>query len=760
MAITRDFTSGSPPNHDATASNAPTVAVNFAVSAGDLMVVTIAFESSTITVTSVTDTSGNTYVQAGAYARDTNSPSTSCVFHCLSVAAAAANTNTITVHLSGSITVWCVAMGAHLAGATWSLDKTTGTSGTTGNPASGNVTTTSASEYAVACCYADTGSATSGSGWTSQFVTSLSGLSATEDQILTSTATIGGNFTQGSSGNWSAIVATFSATTSGGTPSLPTQGRSPGFPTGAPLPGITRLGVGLLDAPNPGPTPAQKIVNPLPVQQRAPGFPPAAPLPGVALLGLALLAAPPVTVGPLAATMAGTGALSATPSGTGALSATMAATGALSASGITTLADVGSIQSQKPVPGFPSSAPLPGVPLLNVGVLQASPPFPGPMSGVFAGVGALSAALTGAGALADTMAGVGALTATLSGAGALASVMAATGALSASGITTLADVGSVQSQRAVPGFPTGAPLPGIALLNVGVLQASPPFFGPLTLTANATGALVANLAGSGALSDTMSATGALVAGLTGSGALSTTFAGVGTFTAAGITTLADVGSIPAQRRAPGYPRTAPLPGIPQLGEGVLVAPNPTPPGFISAAMNGVGAMSATLLGAGALADVMAGTGALTGTLGGSGALSDVLAGTGALSATLTGSGALASTQTAIGTLFGSLTGSGALADTLSATGALLATLSGAGALVLTTQGIGAFLGSLAGAGFLGLVVNGAGHLVANLGVGGLPPIRGAIRSEALLVGIIRSESLLGAGLSSEPMLVASIRSEG
>jgi hypothetical protein len=296
MAITRDFTSGSPPNHDATASNAPTIAVNFAVSAGDLMVVTIAFESSSITVTSVTDTSLNTYVQAGSYARDTNSPSTSCVFHCLSVAAASANTNTITVHLSGSITVWCVAMGATLAGATWALDKTAGTSGTTGNPASGSVTTTSANEYAVSCCYADAGSAVAGSGWTSQFVTSLSGLSAAEDQILTSTATLNGQFTQGSSGNWSAIIATYSATTSSGTPILATQRRAPGFPTNAPLPGIGSLGAGILKAPNPGPTPAQQIVTPLLVQQRTPGYPPYGPLPGVVRLSTSLLVAPNPTV--------------------------------------------------------------------------------------------------------------------------------------------------------------------------------------------------------------------------------------------------------------------------------------------------------------------------------------------------------------------------------------------------------------------------------------------------------------------------------
>jgi hypothetical protein len=220
VAITRNFTSGAPPVIDRVASSAPTVLVTFGVALGDLIVVPIVFEDGAITVTSVTDTAGNTYVQAGAYARDANSPSTSCAFYCASAKASSASTNTITVHLSSSTTVGAAVQSVTSPNVTWALDKTTGTSGTSGGISSGSVTTTSANEYVVASAYGDGASTQASGAITPQYThTPLGGLSfeATGDAILTSTGSIAGTFTYGG-GNFSAFIATFAATASASGP--------------------------------------------------------------------------------------------------------------------------------------------------------------------------------------------------------------------------------------------------------------------------------------------------------------------------------------------------------------------------------------------------------------------------------------------------------------------------------------------------------------------------------------------------------------
>lgn len=230
MAITRNFTSGAPPQADRVTSATPTILVTNAVAAGDLITILIVFEDAAITVTTITDTSLNSYAQAGGYQRDGASPSTSAIFFCLSAAAASGSTNTVTIHLSGSTLVCAAVQSVTSPGVTWTLDQNTGATGTTGNPASGSVTTTSANEYVVACAYGDSASCQASGSLTPQYTHApLGGLSfeSSGDAILTSTTSINGTFTQGVSGQSSAKIATFAAAGTTLLPSLPIDDRPP-----------------------------------------------------------------------------------------------------------------------------------------------------------------------------------------------------------------------------------------------------------------------------------------------------------------------------------------------------------------------------------------------------------------------------------------------------------------------------------------------------------------------------------------------------
>jgi hypothetical protein len=455
---------------------------------------------------------------------------------------------------------------------------------------------------------------------------------------------------------------------------------------------------------------------------------------GATLLGQGILSAPqPAASTALACVMNGVGALAATIGGAGALAATMAGVGAMTAAltGTSALSDVGSIKTSlsplAPQLGMPALQYAP----LGIGILSAPQPTPGALSATMAGVGAMTANLTGAGALADVMAGVGALSASLTGAGALSATMVGVGSFTATGGTTLADVGAIRTTLLPLAPSLSLPIPGLVPLGTGILSApqgqspiSATMVGVGSLTASLTGAgaladvmagvgsLTANLGGSGALADVMVGVGTLTATLGGAGALSSTMAGVGTFLATLSGISSDVGAIRTQLRPLTLTLAAPIPGLVLLGQGILSAPQPLPPGFMTVAMSGVGTLTATLLGSGALASTMAGIAALSATLGGSGALADVMAGTGSLTATLSGTGGIAATMAGMGALVASLGGSGALVATMAGVGALNATLSSGPQS--TMAGIGSLSAALAGAGALSGTFVGIGSLSANL----------------------------------------------
>jgi hypothetical protein len=219
--ISRLFTSGAPPQLDRVTSSAPTVLVTNGVSAGDLIVAAFAFESGTATL-SLADTSLNTWAQAGTYTRDTNSPSSCAIFYCSAAIAAAANTNTLTVTVTGgSILISGGVQSYTSPGATWTLDKTTGAAATTGNPASGSVTTTSANEVLVSAAYADQSflAADTANGWVYQYQHLPIGnlqFEGTEDQIVTAIGTFNWTWIQHATGTSSAAIATFAANVSSG----------------------------------------------------------------------------------------------------------------------------------------------------------------------------------------------------------------------------------------------------------------------------------------------------------------------------------------------------------------------------------------------------------------------------------------------------------------------------------------------------------------------------------------------------------------
>lgn len=691
------------------------------------------------TISSVADTSGNVYRRIVGNAYDNfNYVSggwvTQEIWYSPNIAAASAGSNTVTATFSSTASQYSAILIHEISGVDTYAPLLAQAHDFNG---SNNATMVSGTVFApggsaIVFAYFSIGNAFSavGSGYTLAEETTDTG-QATEYQIVT-----GGFFsptmTQTPAGDATGLSVVF------GVPPPPppkTQQRSPRFPPPFPIPGVALLGGGILAA-------AQPVASAALV----------ALLAGVG----AMTADPSGSIGALVDTMSGTGALTATVGGAGALACTMGAVGGMTATGQTALADVGAVATQVRAPGFPLSAPIPGVPLLGTGVLAVGGATPGPLAATLAGVGALSATLAASGALTDTMAGSGALSATLSGAGALSDTMNGVGALTA----TVGGAGALTD----------------TMNGVGAITATLGAAGALVDTMAAVGALSGTIAGAGELDAVMTGSGALNATLAGAGALSCTMAGVGAL-------LATVAALPpatpmfTSRRALGYPPSAPLPGIVRLGTGVLQTPPVSAPGAMIANMTGVGAMTATPSGAGAavgtfagvggltasaaggggLSGTFVGVGALAGTLGGAGGLADTMAGVGALTATPSSPGALVATLAGIGAMTAALTGSGALGSTMGGVGALGASLTGGNSLVATLAGTGAFVGVIVGAGAAASTMAGTGALAASMA--------GALRATFAGVGALSAMGVAPAGpflfnLSDSALLRFDLDDEG
>ncbi len=198
-------------------TNSITGSFSDAASAGDTYFIAIQLNDNTTTVTSVTDTKGDTFTQlGGGCSPKTVSGATNlteAVYYAQNVAAAAANSNTITVNLSASPSSRQM-IGHHVSGLTATpFDVCSGGTGTGTALNSGNFTSSVAGDYLVSFSTVAFHITTAGAGWTQETVVNGND---SEDQFNVAAATYSNQPTQSTSGTWIDIAAAFKAG-SGGT---------------------------------------------------------------------------------------------------------------------------------------------------------------------------------------------------------------------------------------------------------------------------------------------------------------------------------------------------------------------------------------------------------------------------------------------------------------------------------------------------------------------------------------------------------------
>lgn len=199
-------------------STTPTLAYTSNPQAGDFLWAAIAMERlSALTVSSITDTQGNTW--AHAVSEDNATTGTTQrhleIWYCLQ-ALGGGSSNTVTFHFSGNSIYGVVIHDVDLNGAYVSaLDQTAVNLGTTGTPSAIGTTATlsQASEYAVAAATSSVNTAlTSPLPWVAGSHTVSAPMVASEAFEVGNTAPISGSFTGGGSGVWVGCVATFEIT--------------------------------------------------------------------------------------------------------------------------------------------------------------------------------------------------------------------------------------------------------------------------------------------------------------------------------------------------------------------------------------------------------------------------------------------------------------------------------------------------------------------------------------------------------------------
>ncbi|PYU60108.1 MAG: hypothetical protein DMG55_11780 [Acidobacteria bacterium] len=183
---------------------------NSAQTAGNMNVVAIGWDSSFITLKTLTDSKGNSYKLAVSYVDSTGI--TQAIYYAPNIVAAAAGANRVTATLSAS-TDWPDLRILEYSGVN-TLDKTASAKGTTTTASSGSVTTTQADELLFGAVYTYGTTNGPGSGYTSRVVTGDSDLA--EDEVVFTT----GLYTAKASMDgqeWVAQLATFYSSGTGGT---------------------------------------------------------------------------------------------------------------------------------------------------------------------------------------------------------------------------------------------------------------------------------------------------------------------------------------------------------------------------------------------------------------------------------------------------------------------------------------------------------------------------------------------------------------
>ena len=202
-------------NYQVPQSPSASVAVTYtaAQSAGDLNVVVVGWNDASTTVSSVTDTSGNTYtlavgptVQPGPAGGGGLSQA---IYYAKNIASAAANGNTVTVSFSAAAVSPDVRILEYSGlNPTSPLDVTAAAVGNSATSSSGTATTTSASELLVGANMVFTSTTGPGAGFTSRIITRPDGDIA-EDQIVTATGSYQATAPLSSAGPWIMQMAGF-----------------------------------------------------------------------------------------------------------------------------------------------------------------------------------------------------------------------------------------------------------------------------------------------------------------------------------------------------------------------------------------------------------------------------------------------------------------------------------------------------------------------------------------------------------------------
>ncbi len=187
---------------------ATSVPVGFpaAQTAGNLNVVVAGWSDTTASVTSVTDSRGNAYAQAGTTITGTGLRQ--AIFYAKNIAA---GSNTVTVAFSQAATFVDVRILEYSGADTTSpLDVTAGAAGTSISPSSGAATTTFANELIFGAGTTGDGFAAAGTGFTSRIITTQDGDIA-EDKVVTSTGSNAATASLNRSAVWVMQMATFKA---------------------------------------------------------------------------------------------------------------------------------------------------------------------------------------------------------------------------------------------------------------------------------------------------------------------------------------------------------------------------------------------------------------------------------------------------------------------------------------------------------------------------------------------------------------------
>jgi hypothetical protein len=182
-----------------------------AQNAGDLNVVVIGWDVSGQTISSITDTKGNTYAPALALA--TQGTASQRIYYAQNIAAAAAGGNTVTVaFVSGTNPGGCDLRIAEYSGLsrTGALDaNANGTSASGTALSSGNATISQSAELLVGAAYVANAVSAVGAGWTQRVLSG--GSNNLQDKNVTALGSYAAPATQNTSGFWIMQEATFKA---------------------------------------------------------------------------------------------------------------------------------------------------------------------------------------------------------------------------------------------------------------------------------------------------------------------------------------------------------------------------------------------------------------------------------------------------------------------------------------------------------------------------------------------------------------------